>query len=159
MSLVSERNEGLIELQKYISKSKSHKLEKYIYKYAVAKHRINKLPNEYLVNVYVGKLNDISFNLNYKNNNYLLPRIITDRIPISIIPSLTFSELYPEKWKSIIDKREYTENKKDTTEKSIYPCRKCKSDNTFLFQLQTRSADEPMTTFIQCKNCGYKMRK
>jgi len=159
MALLEERHNGLANLEKFISKTKARKLEKSIYKYCVAKHRIQKLPNEYLPDVYIGKLNDICFNLDIKNNNYLLPRILTDRIPISIVTSLTFAELLPSKWKTIIEKREYSENREEENDESNYPCKKCESKKTFLFQLQTRSADEPMTTFIQCKNCGYKMRK
>ncbi len=38
----------------------------------------------------------------------------------------------------------------------VYKCKnaKCKSDVFLLWQLQTRSADEPMTTFRQCLKCG-----
>jgi len=36
----------------------------------------------------------------------------------------------------------------------IFKCGKCKSKKTTYFQLQTRSADEPMTTFVTCKDCG-----
>jgi DNA-directed RNA polymerase subunit M/transcription elongation factor TFIIS len=36
-----------------------------------------------------------------------------------------------------------------------YKCKRCKSDDTDYFQLQTRSSDEPMTTFVNCNNCGY----
>lgn len=37
---------------------------------------------------------------------------------------------------------------------SYYECNKCKQKKTFSYQLQTRSADEPMTTFIVCTICG-----
>lgn len=39
-------------------------------------------------------------------------------------------------------------------EKGIYKCKKCKSDETVSYDLQTRSADEPMTTFVTCTKCG-----
>ncbi len=38
--------------------------------------------------------------------------------------------------------------------KGIYKCKKCKSEKTWSYQLQTRSADEPMTSFITCVDCG-----
>jgi DNA-directed RNA polymerase subunit M/transcription elongation factor TFIIS len=33
-------------------------------------------------------------------------------------------------------------------------CLKCKSDHVDVEQKQTRSADEPMTLFCQCRDCG-----
>ena len=35
----------------------------------------------------------------------------------------------------------------------LYECSKCGSKNTEDYQVQTRSADEPMTTFVRCKDC------
>ena len=37
---------------------------------------------------------------------------------------------------------------------SEFKCRKCKKRECSYYQLQTRSADEPMTTFVTCLNCG-----
>ena len=36
----------------------------------------------------------------------------------------------------------------------IFMCMKCKSKKTTYYQLQTRSADEPMTTYVECKSCN-----
>lgn len=43
---------------------------------------------------------------------------------------------------------------KDDDYEGMFKCGKCKSKKTTYFQLQTRSADEPMTTFVTCKDCG-----
>ena len=42
----------------------------------------------------------------------------------------------------------------------MYTCPKCKSNKTFFYSRQTRSADEPMTTFITCANndCQYRWK-
>lgn len=40
----------------------------------------------------------------------------------------------------------------------LFKCSKCKSTKTTYYQLQTRSADEPMTTYVTCKNCGHKWK-
>lgn len=34
-----------------------------------------------------------------------------------------------------------------------FKCRRCGSKKTDYYQLQTRSADEPMTTYVTCKSC------
>jgi transcription elongation factor S-II len=41
------------------------------------------------------------------------------------------------------------------------PCPKCKNKKCTYYQMQTRSADEPMTTFLTCLNpmCGYKFKR
>lgn len=37
-------------------------------------------------------------------------------------------------------------------------CGKCKQFNVKYTQAQTRSADEPMTTFCECMNCGTRWK-
>jgi transcription factor S len=37
-------------------------------------------------------------------------------------------------------------------------CPRCKHNKAEYFQLQTRSADEPATTFYQCMKCGKRWR-
>ena len=44
--------------------------------------------------------------------------------------------------------------KKKGTETDMFSCGKCKSKECTYTQLQTRSADEPMTTFVYCMACG-----
>ena len=41
-----------------------------------------------------------------------------------------------------------------TAEEGIYKCSKCGSRKTTQYEMQTRSADEPMTIFITCVTCG-----
>jgi transcription elongation factor S-II len=38
---------------------------------------------------------------------------------------------------------------------TMFTCNKCGQNKTTYFQMQTRSADEPMTTFVTCCNCGH----
>jgi transcription elongation factor S-II len=39
-------------------------------------------------------------------------------------------------------------------ETDMFRCGKCRGRKCTYFQMQTRSADEPMTTFVTCINCG-----
>jgi transcription elongation factor S-II len=48
--------------------------------------------------------------------------------------------------------------KEKMTGSTVYKCSKCGKRDTSFYQLQTRSADEPMTTFITCNNCGHKWK-
>jgi transcription elongation factor S-II len=40
----------------------------------------------------------------------------------------------------------------------MFQCGKCKERNASYYQMQTRSADEPMTTFVTCLKCGNKWK-
>ena len=44
------------------------------------------------------------------------------------------------------------------TKDSEFQCPKCKHRKIFSTQKQTRSADEPMTTFFKCLNCDYNWK-
>ena len=69
--------------------------------------------------------------------------------------------MYPEKWEAILSNlRTINENTydKQVSITSEFICGKCKSSNCTYYQLQTRSADEPMTTFVSCQNCGKRWK-
>lgn len=38
-------------------------------------------------------------------------------------------------------------------------CPKCSNKKAYFMQIQIRSADEPMTTFYKCTNCGYQWKE
>jgi hypothetical protein len=48
--------------------------------------------------------------------------------------------------------------KREDGYEGLLKCGKCKSLKTTYYQLQTRSADEPVTTYATCKACGHKWK-
>jgi len=48
--------------------------------------------------------------------------------------------------------------KNQGTETALFKCGKCGKRRTTYTQLQTRSADEPMTTFVLCLDCGNRWK-
>ncbi|KAL5493612.1 hypothetical protein EMCRGX_G014816 [Ephydatia muelleri] len=38
-------------------------------------------------------------------------------------------------------------------------CPKCRNLKAYFMQMQTRSADEPMTIFFKCTNCGHRWKE
>lgn len=44
------------------------------------------------------------------------------------------------------------------TKTDLLKCGKCKGRNCTYNQMQTRSADEPMTTFVLCNMCGNRWK-
>ena len=64
-------------------------------------------------------------------------------------------ELDEDNWMKIILRKNTTEEKLNNLPTIEWkPCRTCKNIWFFHYQLQTRSADEPMTTFYICKECS-----
>lgn len=47
---------------------------------------------------------------------------------------------------------------RDSDYEGQFKCGKCKSKKTDYYQLQTRSADEPMTTYVTCKACSHRWK-
>ena len=96
------------------------------------------------------------YNLNFLiNNKTLIKKIKDGTIDIDNIALLKPYELHKEKWKKSIDRRNLIEDKKEniaTTNR--YKCNKCGNRKCTVYQLQTRGADEPMTTFVNCLICG-----
>lgn len=47
----------------------------------------------------------------------------------------------------------------DNVDQTRTQCPTCGHDKAYFFQLQIRSADEPMTTFYKCVNCTHQWRE
>ena len=139
------------------NKPKSKKLESSIYNYSLNFAKENGL-NDNLEDIYNHKTNDIINNLDTKSdikNNYLFDAIKSNSIDIGDVVELSPDKLFTNKWKSIIDKIKYIEyKKKNMATTDIFECKKCGKRKCTFYQLQTRSADEPMTTFVNCLVCG-----
>jgi DNA-directed RNA polymerase subunit M/transcription elongation factor TFIIS len=86
---------------------------------------------------------------------------ITDKVlKPEQIAFLSPQELDPSKWEKLLKKKE--EARKNLQEANItyeYTCSKCKNNKHTEIALQTRSADEPMTHFITCTNCGFTFKQ
>lgn len=53
------------------------------------------------------------------------------------------------------DQDEYVANPYEA-EEGIVQCGKCKSKRVYSYSVQTRSADEPMSTRSHCTSCGFE---
>ncbi|KAL8179686.1 UNVERIFIED_CONTAM: Transcription elongation factor A protein 2 [Gekko kuhli] len=54
--------------------------------------------------------------------------------------------------------REHQMAKTGGTQTDLFTCGKCKQKNCTYTQVQTRSSDEPMTTFVVCNECGNRWK-
>lgn len=151
------RQNGIDNLIQFIDDTQAVLLEDEIYNFSVHYAKKNNV-DEIVMDIYNHKINDIISNMDSSHNiknDYLLKAIQNDEIEIMDIPNLSPDKLYPEIWKPILDKIAWLEyKKKNMATTDIFFCKKCKKKKCTFYQLQTRSADEPMTTFVNCLVCS-----
>ena len=129
----------------------------------------NKIPlrweSEMLKSLYLAKARSVYINLNPKSiiqNKRLLKRLKAKEFMPHELAEMKYENLYPEIWKEIIDKEllrtkaAYEPTATAMTDR--YTCGKCKKNKCSYYELQTRSADEPMTMFINCLHCGHRWK-
>ncbi|MDB4342670.1 hypothetical protein OAA07_00320 [bacterium] len=139
-------------------------LEKGILNYSIdvsnKQNIVKKWDNEFFVIIYTERLRTIMFNLN--KNDALLQQIKNKEIKPHKLAFMTHQEMNPDKWtpliedKKIRDKNMYNPQIDANTDN--FTCGKCKSKRCSYYQLQTRSGDEPMTTFVTCIDCGSRWK-
>jgi len=138
-------------------------LEKGIHNWALkeaANRRVvKKWDNHFFVQIYLDHLRSVYINL--KNEN-LIQQVVSGEIKSHMIAFMTHQEMCPEKWaelirlKSIRDKSKFVTQIEASTD--TFTCRKCKSKKCSFYQQQCKSADESMTIFISCLDCGARWK-
>jgi len=109
--------------------------------------------------LYENLLGDQSY---VKNDQKLLERFKAGELDLKTIAEMTPMDMCPARWKDSVEriieeeKRLYSKNQNA----SIFMwCSGCKSKTKCdYYQLQTRSADEPMTTFVTCLECDRRWK-
>lgn len=105
--------------------------------------------------LYIRKLRMVICNI-YR----LLEMIDARKIAVCEIAFQTHIQIEPERWNPIVDKmkkREMMTSLVDNDGQSyegMLKCNHCSSWNTRYVEFQTRSADEPLTVFMRCEDCG-----
>jgi len=105
-----------------------------------------------------------NFNPNsYVGNKELFDRYKNNELAISDLAKMDIYELLPSRWKEQFDNRQVREKRQLEGNRSmatdIFLCTKCWKRECTYYEMQTRSADEPMTIFITCLNCGKHWRQ
>jgi len=142
---------------------KSTNLEIGIYNYSLkeANQRkvVKKWDNPHFVQIYIDRCRSIYLNL---DNSKLIEQLENGTLSVKAYAYMTHQEMNPEKWEKLIqekierEKSKYSNNIEAATD--TFTCRKCKSNKCTYYQMQTRSADEPMTTFVSCIDCGNRWK-
>lgn len=138
-------------------------IEKSVYNWAIQaatkQNIVKKWTNPFFVTLYIDRLRSVYINLKKPEVANL---VIKEEIKSQDFAFMTHQDICPEKWKQLIDdkkirdKKKYEPNIEASTDN--FTCNKCKSKKCTYYQLQTRSADEPMTTFVTCLECGKRWK-
>ncbi len=140
-------------------------IEKSIYSYATEQCTIKNIEpdieNKLFLRIYVNKLMSLYNNLDkssYIKNEDFYDQVMDGTINIEKIAFLTPQEINKKHWKKYIDKQsavdEFLYSRTAGIRTNEYKCGRCKERNCSYYQMQVRCSDEPMTTFINCLNCG-----
>jgi DNA-directed RNA polymerase subunit M/transcription elongation factor TFIIS len=134
-------------------------IEKGVFNFAIkestSRKIIKKWENMYFVQLYIDRLRSIYLNL--KNETFL--KMVKDKeITPQLLAHMTHQEMDPSHWKEYIEKKMKRDmsltSSKIEASTDLFTCKKCQSTRCTYYELQTRSADEPMTIFVTCLDCG-----
>lgn len=114
--------------------------------------------NHQFSNIYKHKFLQLQYNI--KNSPVLKGWITNKKVKTRNVIAMRPDELWPDgPYAQTIEKRIIRDLRKAYLAQEIknqdgfFTCVRCKSKKTTYYQLQTRSADEPMTTFVSCLTC------
>jgi len=113
---------------------------------------------------YPTKMRSLFVNLKDKNNPSLREAVASGDIPVEKFVTMTSQEMASEERKKADEaiKQQNLFNslgaEEQQAETTAFQCSKCKQRKCRYRQAQTRSADEPMTTFVTCVNCNNRWK-
>ena len=160
--------EKIVELFGDENMNLSKNIEKSIFNWSI-KHckAIREVPaweNAAFARLYKQKYASIIFNLR-EPRSQLVRRLKDGEVKTTDIAGMSPGAMWSTgPYASAVKEKEYKDMVKDKHKgvdvdiKGIFQCGKCRSWKTTYYQMQTRSADEPMTTFVNCINCGKRWK-
>ncbi|KAJ2395385.1 AAA+-type ATPase, partial [Coemansia sp. RSA 2603] len=113
---------------------------------------------------YRARIRSLCLNLRDKKNPDLRNSVINGNISVERFCSMSSEEMASKELKETINKMKeenLSNAKAPVAEVAItdqFRCANCKNRKCSYYQMQTRSADEPMTTFVTCVVCNHKWR-
>ncbi|KAK7207154.1 transcription factor S-II, central domain-containing protein [Myxozyma melibiosi] len=113
---------------------------------------------------YRSKMRSLFLNLKDSKNPSLRARVVSGEISAERLYRMSPQEMASEELKNEIKRLEQKNlfnaqgAKEERAITDRFTCGKCKQKKVSYYQMQTRSADEPLTTFCTCENCGNRWK-
>ncbi|KAF8530032.1 transcription elongation factor [Hysterangium stoloniferum] len=113
---------------------------------------------------YRAKMRSLYLNLKDKSNPSLRESVVSGEIPPQKLCNMSSQEMASEERKQADSKMNEANfynslgSEEMGAETDAFQCGRCKQRKTRYRQQQTRSADEPMTTFVTCTNCNNRWK-
>ena len=150
-----DRENNVKKISDLIDKNIARKIEESIYLFAVNYSKEAEIP--FLTDsIYSDKFIEIFNLLINKKSDFLIKALEKGKIDVTKIAYMRPDELNPDKYETILKKKDTEDfKKKNQATSSSFKCPKCKERKATIIQKQTRSADEPASLYIECKVCGY----
>lgn len=99
----------------------------------------------------------------YVQNTELFTLFKERTIDFKGLAAMNTYELFPSRWRDQFEKQQIREKKQLEGNRNMatdqFLCTRCMKRECTYYEMQTRSADEPMTIFITCVNCGKHWRQ
>ncbi|KAG0020949.1 RNA polymerase II elongation factor [Entomortierella chlamydospora] len=113
---------------------------------------------------YRAKIRSFFMNLRDKSNPKLREAVVDGEVAVEDFCEYTTQDMASAEAKAR-DREIQLQNmflakgaEEQQAETDMFKCGKCKGRKTRYYQMQTRSADEPMTTFVTCISCGNRWK-
>jgi DNA-directed RNA polymerase subunit M/transcription elongation factor TFIIS len=98
----------------------------------------------------------------YVKNEHLFQKLTKHDLQIEHLATMNVMDYAPNLYSGLHDRMLLREQQQLEGNKAMatdaFKCNRCGKRETTFYELQTRSADEPMTKFITCVNCGKRWR-
>ena len=150
----SEKELALLIFNKFLDNNLSNNIEKELFNYSN-----NNIKD------YISKLKYLFELINPQSELYnqdLVNKINTGKITSYDLINMKPWELCAIVWKDILEEQSKNDkiiiDKTPTYTTDQFVCTKCKNNKCKTYSLQTRSADEPMTIFVNCITCDNTWR-
>lgn len=145
----NERHIGLKMFEQFINKKDAEEIEEILYNYSEN--------NDYKYTIKLKYLFELINPESYLYDKTILENLKNKNLTYYDLIHFKPWELCKDKWKIFVEEQNKTDkiimDKTPIYTTKQFTCSKCKKNECKTYSLQTRSADEPTTIFVNCINC------